>query len=169
MGPEMRSIRPHNARRSLSPEARSGRTFATDGRFRPVRLKSTDSRKNSLAPVVPPSTAARWLVRLGLITAEHREHNLFLNRTVPSGTTGNSPAIYCRGCPAGASRVPLGTTETRTLPTGSSTRFAKNRQCSPAELGRKASWYAFQREALERGGGSAAEIKTKPESPVWFR
>ncbi len=31
-----------------------------------------------------------------------------------------------------------------------------------AERGREASWYAFQREALERAGDSATEIKTRP-------
>ena len=33
-----------------------------------------------------------------------------------------------------------------------------------AERGRKASWYAFQREALERGGEVLAEIGTKIET-----
>ena len=36
---------------------------------------------------------------------------------------------------------------------------------APAEHGREASWYAFQREALERGGRGGegmAEIETRP-------
>ena len=57
--------------------------------------------------MAPYSTAARWLDRLGCIAAEHREHTLNLNRIVP-----------------------LGTTEIRTLAIGSSTRFARNRECS---------------------------------------
>ena len=92
---------------------------------------SSITDQNRRAPVAPPSTAARLLVRLICITAEHREHTIFLNRTVPSGTTDNSPAIYCRGWPAGAPQVPLGTTEIITLAIGPHNRFARNRKFSP--------------------------------------
>ena len=59
-----------------------------------------------------------------------QEHILFLDRTVPLGTTDNSAAIYCRGWAAGVSQVPLGTTELIGMAMGLPAGSARNRECS---------------------------------------
>ena len=98
------------------PPPRPARYFDLCG-WRPCQVLISHKEPKSDAPVAPPSTAARCLVR------------------------SDFGAWFLIGHPT-------------------------------AKLGRKASWYAFQREALERGGGSAAEIKTKPglrNSGGWSR
>ena len=78
---------------------------------------------------------------------------------------GSRRQVFERQCAGPASEQNQGKREKGKGASGVGSCFGH----ASAERGREASWYAFQREALERGGVGAAEIKAKPGASGRFR